>query len=76
MMKQTGRIGQAAPSYTSTGGVCMVKNKEKEVTVEVIHTVPVMTDIEKRIAERRVSNDLFNVLSDIYAKLNVQGGEE
>lgn len=37
--------------------------------VEIIHTVPVITDIERRAAKKRIANDLFNVLSDIYNKL-------
>jgi hypothetical protein len=37
--------------------------------VEVIHTVPAMTDTERRAAEKRVSSELFEVLSGIYEKL-------
>lgn len=60
--------GQVAVAYTSAGGVCMVKNKEVQ-EVEVIHTVPKMTQTERLVTERRIANDLYNVLSEIYSKL-------
>lgn len=63
--------GQITPAYVFTGGVGMVDDDVLQ-QIEVIHTVPVMTDTERRVAEKRVSNDLFTVLSAIFNKLNVE----
>ena len=60
-------INQTIAAYTSTGGVGMYDNAEQQM--EVIHTVPKMTNTERSVAEKRVANDLFIVLSDIYEKL-------
>jgi len=65
--------GQSATAYTSIGGgVYMVENKGRQEQVQVINTIPKMTDDERLIAEKRVANDLFNVLSDIYTKLKIE----
>jgi hypothetical protein len=65
--------GQSATAYTSIGGgVYMVENKGRQEQVQVIHTIPKMTDDERLIVEKRVANDLFNVLSDIYTKLKIE----
>ena len=65
--------GQSATAYTSIGGgVYMVENKGRQEQVKVIHTIPKMTDDERLIVEKRVANDLFNVLSDIYSKLKIE----
>lgn len=50
----------------------MVENKGRQEQVQVINTIPKMTDDERLIAEKRVANDLFNVLSDIYTKLKIE----
>lgn len=65
--------GQSAIAYTSIGGgVYMVNNKGRQEQVQVINTITKMTDDERLIAEKRVANDLFNVLSDIYTKLKIE----
>jgi len=64
--------GQTATAYTSTGGVCMVNNGKVKQEIEVVHTIPKMTQTERMVAEKRVSSDLFEVLSDIYVKLNIE----
>lgn len=63
--------GQTATAYTPTGGVCMVDNDKVKQEIEVVHTVPKMTQAERIVAEKRVSSDLFEVLTDIYVKLNI-----
>lgn len=63
---------QTGTAYnTSNGGVCMEGNNITQ-QVEVTHTVPKMTDTERTIAEKRVSSDLYEILSDIYAKLKLE----
>lgn len=65
--------GQTATAYTSTGGVCMVVDNGKvKREIEVVHTVPKMTQTERMVAEKRVSSDLFEVLSGIYTKLKLE----
>lgn len=57
---------QVTTAYTPVGGVCMVDETQQ---MEVIHTVPKMTETERQVTEKRISNDLYSVLSDIYDKL-------
>lgn len=49
----------------------MVENNVTQ-QVELIHTIPKMTQTERKIAEQRVANDLYVVLSDIYKKLDLK----
>ena len=65
-MKRTQR--QSVTAYTALGGVGM-DDRGGTQQVEVLHTIPKMTVEERKEAEKRISNDLFEVLSDIYNKL-------
>ena len=58
-------------SIYSNRGVCIVDNDKVKQEIEVVHTVPKMTQAERIVAEKRVSSDLFEVLTDIYVKLNI-----
>ncbi|WML36955.1 hypothetical protein [Clostridium sp. OS1-26] len=61
---------QGTQSYITTmGGVCMDSRGQQ---VQVIHTTPKMTATERKTAEKRVSNDLFNILSSIHKKLKTE----
>jgi hypothetical protein len=68
-------IGQTSTAYTLSGGAANVGVEETRKTdneqVQVIHTVPVMTDDERNAATKRIGSDLYEIFMRIQEELGL-----